>query len=263
MNKYTIIGDLHCREVWKQIVEKESDSDKFIFLGDYLPPRDFEYDDPTDAEGFLYEVLDFKDQNSDKVILLRGNHCTQMLGYYWAECWPKVHPGVAAYCQTNDVKNWFLNNTQWVYHIPYTNIICSHAGISTVFLKNVEKYLVSHKGSQYDDGTIDGEIVIDLINTIEPCELFGFTDDNPYDTNGESKCQPCTWIRPYTLIDYSPEGLIQVVGHTPVTKGIFHLDNKENNSSIWCCDALGLENPQYLVIENGEFKICKIHDNHT
>ena len=259
MNKYTIIGDLHCREVWKQIVEKESNSDKFIFLGDYTCPRDVKYDDPTDACGFLYEILDFKDKNSDKVILLRGNHDLCSLGYYWASCWPKDHPAVEAYWQTGDVKNWFLNNTQWIYQIPDTNIICSHAGCSTVFLDNANKVLKKNNIVYYIGMPIPYSWIIDNLNKLEPSELFGFTDDNPFDTNGESKCQPCTWIRPYTLIDYMPKDIIQVVGHTTCAS-IFHIDNKESNSSIWCCDALGLDNPQYLVIEDGKFKICKVYD---
>ena len=120
------------------------------------------------------------------------------------------------------------------------------------------EYLNIHEGHGYDLDEFDKNGImldLELINHIEPCELFGFTNDNPYDTNGESKCQPCTWIRPNTLVDYNPEGLIQVVGHTPVTKGIFHMNN------IWCCDALGLENPQYLVIDNGRFTIRKVYDN--
>ena len=73
--KYLILGDLHCRPIWKDIVAKEGDScNKIIFLGDYLPPREIQLDDPTDACGFLYGILDYKDQNPDKVILLRGNH---------------------------------------------------------------------------------------------------------------------------------------------------------------------------------------------
>ena len=52
--KSVILGDLHCREIWKKIVEKESDANKFIFLGDYTCPREVKYYDPTDADGFLY-----------------------------------------------------------------------------------------------------------------------------------------------------------------------------------------------------------------
>lgn len=73
--KSLIIGDLHCRPIWKDIVAKEGNTcDKIIFLGDYTCPKEVKFNDPTDACGFLYEVLEYKDKNPDKVVLLRGNH---------------------------------------------------------------------------------------------------------------------------------------------------------------------------------------------
>lgn len=269
--KYLILGDLHCREIWKDIIAKEGidNYDKVIFLGDYLPPRhDVTLDDPTDACGFLYEVLDFKDQHPDKVVLLRGNHDTQALGYYWAECYPKVHPRVAQYCQTEDVKNWFLKNTQWVFLIPDTNIVCSHAGISEPFLENVRKYWDTHM-EQPDDGYfVPG---ISNINDIEPCELFGFTTCKFSDYTGESSTQPCTWIRPYTLLFHGVKDVIQVVGHTPVEhicnlkEGLLKDPNATNLGAIreycevWCCDCL--EHGEYLVVENGEFIPKKLNES--
>lgn len=273
MSRYLILGDLHCRETWKDIVAKEGDTcDKIIFLGDYTCPKDVIFRDPTDACGFLYDVLDYKDRNSDKVILLRGNHDIASLGYYWAQCYPQDHPKVQEYWQTADVKNWFLRNTQWIYQIPDTNIVCSHAGISDEFLKNVEKYLVSHGSTQYNDDSIDAEVIIGLINSIEPCELFGFTSCRMSDNYGESATQPCTWIRPYTLLQYSIKDYIQVVGHTPI-KHICNLkeglkkdaskydideniDYMNDYADIWCCD--NLQNGEYLIIEDGIFKPCKI-----
>lgn len=266
-----ILGDLHCRPIWKDIVAKEGDScDKIVFLGDYTCPREVKLDDPTDACGFLYDILDFKDKNPDKVILLRGNHDLSSIGYYWAECWPQDHPKVQAYWQTEDVKSWFLRNTQWIYIIPYTGIICSHAGISKNWLKSVMKHF-NNLGYNYD---LDSEDIIDLelINTLEPSELFGFTPCKLSDTTGESSTQPCTWIRPYTLLHYGVQGIIHVVGHTPI-KEICNIkegckavrekynieDNEEivdNYCDIWCCD--NLENGEYLIIEDGEFKPCKL-----
>lgn len=267
--RYLILGDLHCRSIWKDIVAKE-DYDKIVFLGDYLPPREIVLDDPTDACGFLYDVLDFKDKNPDKVILLRGNHDNDALGYYWARCYPSVHPNVARYCRTEDVRNWFLRNTQWVYRIPNTNIVCSHAGIGEKFLDNVCRHFKRQEG--WDFNIYDQDELIDHINDIEPCELFGFTDNNPFDTGGESPSQPCTWIRPYTLLGCGIKEIIHVVGHTP-TEHICNIKEEiiktreqlgmsvgkekvQNYCNVWCCD--NLENGEYLIIENGHFKVCKI-----
>lgn len=264
MSKYLVIGDLHCRSVWKDIVAKE-DYDKVIFLGDYTVPREVRFEDPTDACGFLYDVLDFKDKNPDKVVLLRGNHDCQMLGYYWAHCWPQDHPKVEQYWRTNDVKNWFLKNTQWIYRIPNTNIVCSHAGCSTNFLDNAYK-VMEHSGIKYYAGIpVPYSWIIDHLNELEPSELFGFTDDNPFDTNGESKTQPCTWIRPQTLLDYGVKDIVHVVGHTPVgmisnlKDEIAKYEGTESTEiypDIWCCDCLA--NNQYLIIEDGIFKPCKL-----
>lgn len=269
--KTLVLGDLHCRSIWKDIVDKEGEScDKIIFLGDYTCPKEIKFDDPTDACSFLYEVLDYKNQNPDKVILLRGNHDLASLGYSWAECYPQDHPKVKAYWQTEDVKNWFLNNTQWIYRIPDTNIVCSHAGISIRFLDNVCKYFKRQEGWKFN---IYDEIeLLEHLNYIEPCELFGFTPCKLSDNNGESSTQPCTWIRPYTLLQYGLKDYIHVVGHTP-TKEICNIkeeckkarekwnidDNEEvieNYCDIWCCD--NLEHGEYLIIENNEFKPCKL-----
>lgn len=271
--KYLVLGDLHCRSVWKDIVVKEGDScDKIIFLGDYTCPREIELEDPTDTCGFLYDILDYKDKNSDKVVLLRGNHDVCSLGYYWAECCPKDHPNVQRYWQTKDVSNWFLKNTQWIYQIPDTNIICSHAGVSEQFLENAERYLANNMMlyNPFEETDNRWNWIICNINNIEPCELFGFTPCKLSDYYGDSATQPCTWIRPYTLIYYGIKDFIQVVGHTRM-ENICNLRDevvsaaKDNDvdpsiyneyKNVWCCD--NLENGEYLIIEDGEFKPCKL-----
>ena len=267
--KILVLGDIHGREIWKDIVDREADTcDKIVFLGDYTCPKDVTFEDPTDLCGFLYEVIDYKEQNPNKVVLLRGNHDLQALGYYWAQCYPQDHPKVQRYWQTKDVKNWFLKNTQWIYQIPDTNIVCSHAGISETFLDNVCKYFKKQEG--WDFNIYDQDKLINHINDIEPSELFGFTDDNPFDTNGESKTQPCTWIRPYTLLEYGVKDIIHVVGHTPInhicnikeeilnTRNQLGITEEKVNDycDVWCCDNLA--NREYLVIEDGKFKVCKI-----
>lgn len=272
--KILILGDLHCRPIWKDIVAKEVEScDKIVFLGDYTVPKEIKFDDPTDACGFLYEVLNFKDENPDKVVLLRGNHDLCSLGYYWAQCWPQDHPKVIQYWQTEDVKNWFLKNTQWVYQIPNTNIVCSHAGIGEKFEEACISYLARTLHPIYS-GTevINDEVFLKVINDIEPNELFGFSPCKLSDNNGESATQPCTWIRPYTLMQYGVKDIVHVVGHTPV-KNICNITEEcrkarsrwcidvpeeiiNSYCDIWCCDSL--ENGEYLIIEDTEFIPSKI-----
>lgn len=261
MPKYTILGDIHGRTIWRDIIKKEKDSDKFIFLGDYVTTHDPNVTEDQQIEE-LYGILDFKEKNKDKVILLRGNHDVQTLGYYWARCYPQPPRSVAEYMQTKDVSRWFLNNTQWVYIIPDTNIVCSHAGIGEKFLDNVNKYYKTHINP--DENIRYG---IADINNIEPCELFGFTPCRMSDNNGDSATQPCTWIRPYSLLEYGIKEVVHIVGHTP-TREIcnlkdvllkkaserddpYDLEECLKYCDVWTCDAL--DKRKYLVIENGEF----------
>ena len=251
MSKIVCIGDVHGRRVWRNIINKENDADKIIFLGDYVSthwPIAITEDQEIEE---LYGILDYKENNKDKVVLLRGNHDIEGLGYYWAQCSPAVRDHVARYMQTEDVTNWFLSSTQWIYQIPDTNIICSHAGISKTWLSSVARYL----GKNPDNFNMFE--VINEINNIEPNELFGFTPSDMWDCYGDSWTQPCTWIRPNSLDEDKLPNIIQVVGHTRDHKGHIYNYNKE----IWCIDALSDfkdDVSRYLVIENGEFKIIKI-----
>ena len=223
--KVLCIGDLHCRKIWKDIVAKEGSS-------------------------------------CDKIIFL-GDLAS--LGYYWARCWPQDHAKVQEYWQTNDVKNWFLKNTQWIYLIPDTNIVCSHAGISEKFFENVKKHWILNVDQSLVPGIVD-------INKIEPCALFAFTPCKLSDYSGESATQPCTWIRPYTLLQYGIKGITQVVGHTPI-EHICNLKDEilkdrekygfekgeeivNNYCDVWCCDNLA--NGEYLIIEDEKIKPCRL-----
>ena len=158
------------------------------------------------------------------------------------------------YLSSPDNRDRFLRDTQWIYIDEDLKTIFSHAGVSEVWLKeSIEPYLVSKIGSQYDDGTIDLDIVLNHINDIEPDEKFGFIPDNMWDYCGTSVTQSCVWIRPASLAKCCVEGYTQVVGHTPVK---LHCTDAykatKGNQHLWLCDAL--HNRNYLVIEDGEFK---------
>jgi len=69
-----IIGDIHSRLFWKDVIPKKDEFEKIIFLGDYLDPYDFEGFTKEQAIVNFKEILEFKRDNLDKVILLQGNH---------------------------------------------------------------------------------------------------------------------------------------------------------------------------------------------
>lgn len=230
MSKILVLGDTHGRPFWKEIIEKEN-PDKIIFLGDYVSTHE-----GISAEqqlSNLEEILTYKENNPDKVILLRGNHDTQHLGYYWAECsgWDGQVWGVMS---QSEFKERFLKLTQWVYIDEELETIFSHAGVSDVWMKN------SKIDSVHD------------INSLEPSELFGFTPNYYGDCYGNSETQPPLWIRPQALCKCNVKGWDQVVGHTPVRTIINVGKSAKGKQNIWLCDALGVK--QYLVIDNNEFQ---------
>lgn len=230
MSKILVLGDTHGRPFWKEIIEKEN-PDKIIFLGDYVSTHE-----GISAEqqlSNLEEILTYKGSNPDKVILLRGNHDTQHLGYYWAECsgWDGQ---VWSVMSQPKFKERFLKLTQWVYIDEELKTIFSHAGVSDVWMKNSE---------------IDS---VNDINSLEPSELFGFTPNYYGDCYGDSETQPPVWIRPQALCKCNVKGWDQVVGHTPVRTIINVGKSAKGKQNIWFCDALGVK--QYLVIDNNEFQ---------
>lgn len=230
--KIVVLGDIHGRLCWKDIIEKE-DPDKVIFLGDYVTTHDGITVDQQLSN--LEDILKYKEDNFDKVILLRGNHDDQHLGYSWAKC-SGYNIKLEEYMSNESFKERFLKLTQWIY--IYDDFIFSHAGVSVTWLMNeVARDL---------DETTSIDTLLNHINEMEPSESFGFIPDNYFDCTGTSSTQPPTWIRPSSLIECMVPGYNQVVGHTPV-KNIGGVDNSEGKT-LYLCDNLFGKN--YLVIED-------------
>ena len=249
--KILVLGDIHGRTTWKHIIDKES-PDKVVFLGDYVSTY---YDIlERDQVDNLVEILKYKESHSSGVVLLRGNHDMEALGYEWAACFPVFRSKFLFWEKNAKLRDRFLKDTQWVFR--ENNILFSHAGVSQTWFDILkEKYSTTVKD------------IVD-INLLEPSKDFGFTTgvDNPSDSFGNSIYQPCTCIRLDALIRSAVPGT-HVVGHS-TTMEVFHLVDKipeeEKNSpsiknlDIWCCDALG--NGSYLSIEDQTFHVKNILD---
>ena len=244
--KIIVIGDIHGRDDWNKIVDDNPDADLFVFLGDYVSTHDGISQEQQLNN--LFDILQFKEDNPDKVILLRGNHDIQHLGYYWAEC-SGYFSKVGREMSKPELRERYLRDTQWVY--IYKDIVFSHAGITERWFKD------------------SGVCFLNEINNLEPSELFGFRPCKLSDYYGISQTQGPTWVRPQTLIEYAIPEWTQVVGHTPV-KNIINLKEEIKKQysdpseisldinkcpDIWLCDC---NLKEYLIIENGEFKPTKV-----
>lgn len=73
IDKIVIVGDVHGRNFWKQVVEKEGVNlyTLFVYLGDYWDSFDKPY---IEQESNFLDILQFKKDNMHNVILLIGNH---------------------------------------------------------------------------------------------------------------------------------------------------------------------------------------------
>lgn len=237
--KTLVLGDIHGRTCWKNIIEIEQ-PDKIIFLGDYVSTHENISEEQQISN--LREIMDYKIQNNDKVILLRGNHDMQHCGFAWASFRSGLYWMVQKWLMENIDE--FLDLTQWV-HIE-DNIIFSHAGISKRWFKD----------SNFKS-------IEDINNSPVNCK-FAFNGKFS-DYTGISETQPLTWIRPGTLVFCAIPDYIQVVGHTPVKticnftefakinyKPSIEETELDFAPPIWCCDNLPKE---YLVIEDKQFKV--------
>jgi UDP-2,3-diacylglucosamine pyrophosphatase LpxH len=206
--KTVIIGDVHGRDQWKQIVDQEKDADRFVFVGDYFDSFDIS---AVEQMHNFKEIVEFKQTIGEEVIMLIGNH-----DYHY---FPEMGDSSTSGYQTRMamvIKQLIGENRE---HLQVAHrigeFVFSHAGISSEWL---------------DDTVLDWteENMVDKIN-----ELFKYTplslDYRSYRMlnstevigsggYGNESYQGPMWIRPKALMSVNKDTLrkkiIQVVGHT-------------------------------------------------
>ena len=120
--KILINPDIHGRVFWKYSIEHKDEFDKIIFLGDYLDA--YSPDLLLKEEDNFKEIIQFKKDNSDKVILLLGNHDCSYINdkIYTASRYNPV--------KHDSYQKLFLDNIdlfQLIY--IYDKYLFSHAGV--------------------------------------------------------------------------------------------------------------------------------------
>ena len=120
--KILINPDIHGRVFWKYSIEHKDEFDKIIFLGDYLDA--YSPDLLLKEEDNFKEIIQFKKNNPDKVILLLGNHDCHYINdkIYAASRYNSF--------KHNSYQKLFLDNIdlfQLIY--IYDKYLFSHAGV--------------------------------------------------------------------------------------------------------------------------------------
>ena len=254
MGKNIYIGDIHGRDVWKQIVEEHKDADNIVFIGDYF--------DSFDIPGVVQlknaqDIVEFKKEQeldpTKKVYLLIGNHDI----HYMRDI--KWKGGTSGF-QTNmmyQFEEFFEENKEhFQMCVQIGNRLCTHAGISETFIKDTGYW--SH---DYEDYNGIEEFINDLFH-FRPNEFtfegydnrnYGLMSPNGY---GDDEGQSPIWIRPRSLQSSNKKSelkkqYIQIVGHTQ--QDYIDIKGKTTGGKYYYIDTL--PSGEYLIDIDGEFSV--------
>jgi hypothetical protein len=231
--KTVVIGDIHGRDCWKQIIANEA-PDRVIFMGDYFDS----YNEYTAAEQMynFQEIIDWKKSGQCRVVMLIGNHDYHYMpgvtehysGYQYG-------PSFAIQRLLDDNKE----HLQMAYVIY--NFMFSHAGISNDWLQ------------LHGCGMNDNPVTFTNDMWKYKPNVFAFAGHDPY---GDSTISSPIWIRPASLQKSNrdtdlKDKMIQVVGHTQQNK--IDTEGKSTGGRYYYIDTLGTSG-EYMIIEDGEIK---------
>jgi hypothetical protein len=218
MTKWIAIGDIHGRDTWKAIVEKEAGNvDYIIFVGDYFDSFDISV--KKQVSNFK-ELLALKESVTlhDKIILLTGNHDYHYLPHMntgkmsRSEC----YSGYRYDRETLSLLKYAYDNKliQMAYLID-NRYLFTHAGVTNTWLDRIINEW-TNDAFQNSDLAID-EIINDCF--VYRPHLFKFSttykseQDGAISAYGDNIWQSPLWVRPDSLsrdsVDY-----FQIVGHT-------------------------------------------------
>ena len=231
-----LIGDIHGRNSWKQIVNDNPSAKTVIFFGDYFDSKD-KISGTTQIDNFL-EIIDFKKGASKniKVVLLFGNHDYHYMPWHSREPYSGFQKSYARKIQKLLVEN--FHDFKMSY--SFENVLCSHAGISSIWLnRNIGK----EKDGVWCREDLKG--IVKSVNQLFSDDPKKF-DSQGFESSGNEPQQTPIWIRPWALVE-SNKGIldqhaIQVFGHTQIKDINVTIDLIQNSwgNGYYPVDSLNL-----------------------
>lgn len=215
--KIIAIGDTHGKDYWQTVV-KENSFDKIVFIGDYFDSWDVSGRDQIDN---FMQIMEFKKQNFNKVIILIGNHDYQyMKGAPHGERYSGYQSMFAKEIQ--DVLDHAFLHKFLQLTFAYRAVMFSHAGVTETWAK-------SHNLNLNQIHLLSEEINF-LFR--ENQHIARFTAGENMDNTGDDVTQSPIWVRPNSLEIDHVKGLTHVVGHTRFKE----VTKKDNLIFLDCLD---------------------------
>jgi hypothetical protein len=248
--KTILIGDIHGRPYWKQIIEQEQDADRFVFVGDYFDS--FTIPGVKQMDNFL-DIIEFKKSTSKEVILLLGNH-----DYHY---YPGIDETSTSGYQTVMAPTFKIMLDEMKDHLQtayqFDDFVCSHAGLSSVWLDDiVEDWDVTNMVDKVNElfKHQPGLIAYRSFKMIDETQWIGARG------YGDESFQGPIWIRPKALMaanrDTLRKQIRQIVGHTPQDQ--IDIEGKATGGRYYFIDTLEYGQNQYLIVKDGEVYLGKL-----
>ena len=246
--KTVLIGDIHGHNSWKQIIDKEQDADRFVFVGDYFDS--FTLSGVIQIHNFK-EIIEFKTTLGKEVIMLIGNH-----DYHY---FPEIGDSNTSGYQSTlapSIKQVIEENRQHLQlAYQFDDILVTHAGVSSVWCDDI-----------LDEWKL--ETLVDQLNELfkyQPTKVgyrsYKQVGDTVYGSGGfgGETFQGPIWIRPRALMEANRDTLRtqirQVVGHTGQTQ--IDIEGKATGGRYYFIDTMPRE---YLIVTDGVVSLGKLNN---
>jgi hypothetical protein len=243
--KTIILGDTHGRSNWKLAIAQDK-PDRVIFIGDYFDS--FEFSGAEQIDNFK-QIIQYKTDNPQvEVVMLIGNHDHHYfpeIGYTGTSGFQRtMAPSITQVIDEN------RHHLQMAY--GFDNFLCTHAGVSPVFMDEV-----------FGENDWSKESVVVDLN-----ELFRYKpkafEFNGFESSGDSTTQTPIWIRPRSLMSVNKnheKGLkkdyIQIVGHTQMRRLDLTGSDKFTGGRYYFIDTMDTSG-EYLVWQDNKLTINSI-----
>lgn len=218
-----IVPDVHGRTFWKAAKQdlEEGRAEKVIFLGDYLDPYPYEGIVPEQGLIALFEIIAFKKEYPQQVVLLLGNHDLGYLDSHICLCRHDYMNGdVIKQCLKTNLPLFDMVHIEEREPLP---VLYSHAGIRQKWVE------FSKWSSPFQPESLNAM----LHNANQRKELFQALRQVHFMRGGKDDAGSVVWADADEWLQYNDgiAGFRQIFGHSQCDVPM------QINPNTWCVDC--------------------------